>query len=909
MNKVASPEGKPDMYLRQLRSFFVRLLNLFHRSHREQEFAQELESHLALHIEDNLRAGMSPEEARRVALVKLGGVAQVQELQREQRGLPMLETLLQDLRYGMRMLQKHKGFTFIAIMTLALGIGATTAIFSVVNAVLLRPLPYAKPEELVSLYDSLPSINFPRTGLSEAEYINLRNQNQSFADIAAWHWSFDEVSLRGVAEPERLKAPHATANFFRTLGVPMALGRDFLPEEELTGKNNVVVLSHQFWQRKFAADPALVGRMITLNDTGYTVIGVLPAGFRAPNEMAAETRVDLWRGYDLNPAHLHRGNNFLTVFARLRPGVTLAVAHAESRVNTRREATNYPAFYPPDVANHIEPLHQTVVGDVRQSLWMLFAAVAIVLLIVCANVASLLLVKGEERQKEIAVRAALGAGRGRIVRQMLAESALLALLGGGAGVLLARWGLQALLTISPADIPRLHEATLDGRVLGVTVLVSLLTALIFGLAPALHAVKFDLNTMLKESGRGSQQLSRSRLRKVLVVTETALAVVLLIAAGLLLRSFRELQRVNPGLRPDHLLTMTLTPAHTDGTAVNWPERVQAQLQTLPGVVAVATAEALPLSDDRRNTAIEITGRPLDMNRLTNMSSMFRAVSANYFQTTEMRLLRGRFFTDTDQEGALPVALINESLARNHWPSEDPIGKQLRLLDGPPDKATTRYLTIVGVVADVKNTSLTEVARQEVYVPLAQSAVTYGRMTAREKFSVVIRTANAPAQLAGTVQRAVRQLDSSLIVSDVRTMEQMLAGQIVQPRFNTLLVSCFALLALALGIIGIYGVLSSIVAQRTPEIGLRLALGAQTRDVLRLVLGEGMRLSGLGVGLGLLAAFALTRLLNKFLFGVSATDPLTFAVIAVLLSFVALLACWIPARRATKVDPMIALRRE
>jgi putative ABC transport system permease protein len=822
-----------------------------------------------------------------------------------------MQTLWQDLRYGARMLLKQPGFTLIAVITLALGVGATTAIFSVVNAVLLRPLPYAQPHGLVSIYDALPSINFPRAGLSEAEFVALRDQKQSFAEVAAW--AGGEAVLRGVAEPERVIAPQVTANFFRTLGVNVALGRDFLPEEELAGKNNVVVLAHHFWQRKFGGDPAIIGRTLTLDETAFTVIGVLPADFRAPNELQADARRDLWRGYDLNPSRLRRGSQFLTVYARLKPGASLTMAQAESAANTRREAASFPAFYPPDITNQIESLERTVVGDVRQSLWILLASVAVVLLIACANIASLLLVRGEARQKEIAVRAALGAGRGRIIRQMLVESLLLALLGGSLGLMLARWGLDGLLAISPENIPRLTETTLDLRVMGLALLVSLLTAILFGLMPALHATRFDLQTMLKDSGRGSQPPSRSRLRKALVITETALAVVVLVAAGLLFRSFRALQQVNPGFRPDHLLTMTLTPpdaaARDNQQVVKLYDQVLTRIDTLPGVTAVAATDTLPLDGNSSNTIIEIEGRPLDMNRLTNMSTEFGSINEAYFQTTGIQLLRGRGFTPSDQEGALPVGVVNESLARNHWPNEDPLGKRFRLLDGPPDKATTRYLTIVGVVADVKNESLREAARQEVFVPMAQHAVTYGRMGARTSFSLIARTANDPTTLAQTIQREVRQIESAFLFTDVRTMEQIMAQTLVQPRFNMILLGSFALLALGLGAVGIYGVIASVVTQRTNEIGIRLALGAQPRDVLQLIIRQGMTLTLSGVTLGLLASWALTRWLATLLFGVSATDPLTFAAIALLLAGVALLACWIPARRATKVDPMIALRCE
>ncbi len=820
-----------------------------------------------------------------------------------------MQTLWQDLRYGARMLLKQPGFTLIAVVTLALGIGANTAIFSVVNAVLLRPLPYAQPQDLVSIYDAIPSLNLPRLGLAEAEFVALRDQKQSFAEVAAW--SVGEAILRGVAEPERVSAPRVTANFFRTLGVNVALGRDFLPEEELAGKNNVVVQAHHFWQRKFGGDPAIIGRTLTLDETAFTVIGVLPADFRAPNELQADTRRDLWRGYGLNPASLRRGRHMLTVYARLKPGASFTAAQAESAANTRRELTSFPALYVADLANHMETLERTVVGDVRQSLWILLAAVAVVLLIVCANVASLLLVRGEARQKEIAVRAALGASRGRIVRQMLAESSLLALLGGGLGLLLARWGLDGLLSISPDNIPRLMETTLDLRVMVFALLASLLTAFMFGLAPAWHATRFDLQTMLKDRGRGSRQISRSRLRKALVVTETALAVVVLVAAGLLLRSFRELQRVNTGFRPDHLLTMTLTPpsaaVRDNQQVVNLYDQVLTRIRTLPGVASVAATDALPLDGDSRNTIVEIAGRPLDLNRLTNRNTQFGAISETFFQTTGMRLLSGRGFNAADHADALLVAVVNESLARNHWPNEDPLGQRIRMLDAPPDKATTPYLTIVGVVADVKNESLKEAARQEVFAPIAQHASAYGRMGAHTSFTLVARTANDPATLINTIQREVRQIESSFLITNVRTMEQIMAQVLVQPRFNLILLGSFALLALGLGTVGIYGVIASVVTQRTNEIGIRMALGAQSRDVLRLIVGQGMTLTFIGVTLGLLASSAVTRWLKTLLFGVSATDPLTFGLIALLLITVALLACWIPARRATKVDPMIALR--
>lgn len=822
-----------------------------------------------------------------------------------------MQTLWQDLRYGARMLLKKPGFTLVAAITLALGIGVNTAIFSVVNAVLLRPLPYDQPDQLVALYTALPTLGYPRVGLSEAEFVKLRQENRSFAELAGWYWN--PATLRGVSEPERVAAPFCTANFFRTLGVKVALGRDFNAEEELDGKNNVVVLSHGFWQRKFAGDPAIIGRTLDLDGDGVTVIGVLPASFKAPMEMQADTRVDLWRGFNMRPSNPRRGNQFMSVIGRLRPGATPAQAQAEHHAIARREASEHPKFYPPDIFGFLLPLERAVVGDVRLALLVLLGAVAVVLLIACVNVANLLLVRGEDRQKEIAVRAALGASRGRIVRQLLIESLLLATLGGGLGLLLASWGVDALLAISPEGVPRLAETSLDLRVTGFALLVSLLTAMLFGLAPALRSVKFDLHTTLKEGGRGGGANSRSRLRRSLVVVETSLAVVLLVAAGLLIRSVRELQRAEKGFRPDHLLTMRLTPpgdAYRDNQRVaSLYERLIARINALPGVESSAVADLLPISAGRADTVVEIEGRPFDMNRLTHMSVDFRTVSAGYFQTMGMRLARGRLFTDADQEGATPVAVVNETFARNHWPGEDSVGKRFRNLNAPPDRATTRYLTIVGVVTDAKNRAIADAAWQEAFIPLAQHAATRRGSGLQQAFNLVVRTTADPSSLATVAQREARDVERDFIVSQARTMDEILAAAVMQPRFNMILLGGFALLALGLGAVGIYGVISYTVAQRTHEIGVRMALGAQSRDVLKLVVAEGMTLAAAGVGLGLLASFALTRLMKTLLFGVSATDPLTFGSIALLLTGVALLACYIPARRATKVDPMTALRCE
>ncbi|MGH9939929.1 MAG: ABC transporter permease, partial [Blastocatellia bacterium] len=671
-----------------------------------------------------------------------------------------------------------------------------------------------------------------------------------------------------------------------------------------------VILSHGFWRRKFAARPDVLGQSLTLNGRQYTIIGVLPQSFQSPSELQSERVIELWAPpgyYPANPCCSHG----LNVIGRLRTGQTFEQAQAETNTIIARVMADYRGAYPKDgsAKTFLKPLQQEIVGDLGLALWVLLAAVLFVLLIACANVANLLLARSETRQKEIAIRAALGADRTRIIRQLLLESLLLALIGGGFGVLLASLGLRLLPLLGAEKIPRWQEIGLDVSVLGFTLGVSLLTGVVFGLAPALQAVKFDLHTTLKEGGRAAtSHKGRSRLRAMLVVAEVALSLTLLVGAGLLIKSFWRLQQVDTGFRSEQLLTMRLYPSTSaypqEQQIADFYEKLLERVRSLPGVKDAAVASGAPIGNGNPVTGLEAEGQPFEMNSLN--LAQFRVVSPAYFRTLGVRLLRGRLLEDSDHEQAAPVAVINETLARTRWPNGDPLGRRIRLVAG---HATTALLTVVGVVADAKNSSLTKAPGQEIYVAMRQRAAAAARMGFTHQQSLVVRTATEPLTLASAIREEVWALDRDIPIADVRTMEQILATVIAQPRFNTILLGLFAAVALLLAAVGIYGVLSYAVTQRTHEIGIRLALGAKAGDVLKLVVRQGMALALTGVALGIAASLALTRVMTGLLFGVRANDPLTFVTISLLLILVALLACWIPARRATKVDPIAALRFE
>jgi putative ABC transport system permease protein len=819
-----------------------------------------------------------------------------------------LESLMHDLRFAQRMVVKRPGFALVAIITLALGIGANTAIFSVVNAVLLRPLPYVASERLVFLYDSWTGFIVPKSPLMEAEFLRLRDEARSIERVSLY--TTTTLTMTGVGEPERLSCGTASGELFTALGVTMAYGRSFRIEEEPRGQDSVVILTNGFWRRKFASSPDVIGKALILDGRSYTIIGVLPQGFKAPPELQADTAIEVWLppGYNLAGPCCSHG---LSVVAQLREGHTISEAQAEADSITAGVKNDYPDGFPKSGSKRtiIRPLQQEVVGDLRRPLWVLLAAVLFVLLIACANVANLLLARSEARQKEIAIRAALGAGRRRIIRQLLAESLLLAILSGGLGLAIALLGLKLLPAVGAENIPRLQDVSLDGRVLGFTLLLSIATSVIFGLVPAYQSTKFDLNSALKEGGRAASSRGRSRFRSALVIAEVALSLVLLIGAGLLIKSFWRLQKIDIGLNAEHVLTMRLfPPAATysdDQHVAAFYEEVLERVRSLPGVTNAAVLDAVPLGEKSGATVMEIEGHAAEFDAMNTAG--WRVVSPDYFKTMEVRLLSGRFLEIGDQGRAQPVAVINESLARAHWPGEEPIGRRIRLLNRPQGFATTAYLTVVGVVADVKSENLTGAAKQEVYVPIRQRDAAIDGMGYERQMSLAVRTSGEPLALAKVIREQVGSVDPSVPVASVRTMEQILSTVTTQPRFNMILLGIFASLALVLTSIGIYGVLSYSVTQRTHEIGIRLALGAGPADVLRMIVGQGMMLALIGIAIGIASSFALTRLIAGLLYEVSPTDPVTFPAIAFLLCAVALVSCYLPARRATRVDPTTALR--
>jgi putative ABC transport system permease protein len=874
----------------------------------EAEIVEELAQHLDDVYERSLKAGVTEAEAKRAVLTELSDAELLRnEMRRSQKlakAAPvagggrtnLLADFLNDLRYAVRLQRKNPGFTIVAVIALALGIGANTAIFSVVNTVLLRPLPYKDPERLVMVWEEATKAGYPTDTPAAANFVDWRDQNQAFEGMAAI--ADESFNLTGSGDPERLEGRRVSANLFPLLGVEPQLGRVFAAAEDQPGSERVVVLSYKLWQRRFGGDAGIVGKTLNLNGAGYTVVGVMPARFQFPT---ADDEAWVPIAFTQEDA-TNRGRHYLEVVGRLKPSVTLNQAQAEMSTIATRLQQQYPQSNT-DLGAVITPLHEHLVGDIRPALLILLGAVGLVLLIACANVANLLLARAAVRQKEIAVRVALGARRWRLIRQFLTESVSLSVLGGLVGLAIAYGGLMVLKSFIPENISQAREISIDYKVLGFTLLVSVGTGLIFGLAPALQSVRFNQMETLKEGGRDAATGgSGKRLRGLLVMAEVAISLVLLIGAGLLINSFLRLRNVDPGFRAENLLTMRIVlpePKYEKRVrrSVFYTDLVQ-RVQSLAGVRSAAVTTNLPLYRQGNSISVSIEGKP-EPPPGQEQIVVTRMISPSYFDTMTIPLLKGRGLTDQDTDDSPNVAVISETMARRYWPGEEPVGKRLAIgkVRSPAD-----LIQVIGVAKDVRQFELTADPKPQMYLTYRQ----FGFFDLRD---LVVKTDVDPASLAATVRNAVWEIDKDQPVSNIRTMEDILGDSIARQRFSMLLLAIFASVALVLAAVGIYGVMSYSVAQRTHEIGIRMALGAQTSAVLKLAVGYGLKLVGAGIIIGLIASFALTRVMSTLLFGVTATDPTTFMLISLLLIAVAAIASYLPARRATKVNPIIALRYE
>jgi predicted permease len=798
--------------------------------------------------------------------------------------------LAQDVRFALRGLRRNPGFTAVAVATLALGIGANSAIFSVVQAVLLRPLPYQEPQRLVAVLQD------GRGPVSPANFLDLRAQNSVFQQLAAAQaW---QATLTGAGPPEAVRALQLTADLFSVLGVPAARGRTLVAGDDAPGAGRVVVIGHQLWQRRFGGDPGLLGRALLINGESHTVVGIMPPTFQFAPFWIMDT--ELWVPLDLAARRADRSGASLRLFARRAPQVSLAQAQAQVDTLGRRLAQQFPDDNK-GLRLQVVPLHDRAVGQVRRALLVLLGCVSFVLLIACANVANLTLARASARRKEIAVRASLGASRSRLVRQLLTESVVLALAGGALGLLLAAGSIDLLITLAPANLPRLQTVTLDGPVLAFTLAVALGTGLVFGLAPALALTRADPGAGLRQSSRGATEGSRRHgLRSLLVVSQVALALMLLVGAGLLLRSFQRLLAVDAGFDARHVLSAVVPLAdpryQEPARRAAFYQDLVGRVRALPGVEAVGATNHLPIGGDIWGLSYTIEGAPPPAPG-DEPSAIYRTIAPGYLRALGMSLLRGRDFHDADRPETPGVAIVNQAFARQAWPGQDPLGKRIRVEDGGPNPRA-----IVGVVKDTRQRDWTAAPTPEMYLAFLQNPPSRG-------LTLVVRAAGDPLTLAPALERQVWAIDPNLAVVQVRSMEEVVAQAIGQPRFNLLLLNAFAALALLLAAVGIYGVMAYAVHRRTQELGIRLALGAQTRDLRRLVVGQGMALAAVGVALGLAAAFGTTHIMQAMLFEVTPTDPPTFLAISTLLLTVALLATYLPARRATRIDPLTALRAE
>lgn len=889
----------------RLREFASRIRGLFQTNRLDSALEEELRAHLDMLIEENLRRGMTVEEARRAAKRSFGGITQTKEAYRDQQGLPIVETFMQDIRYGARMLRKNPGFTAIAIITLALCIGANTAIFSVVSGILLRPLPYHEPDRLVRVMQSYAQKGLSPWNMSQMNFATYREQSSSFEALAAM--SISGANLTGVGEPERIQLTRVTADFFAVFKAEPFLGRTFRFEEETPGKNTVCVLSYSFWQRRFAGDPQIVGTTLLLNDVATEVIGVAPEGFEFPETWPA---VALWTPLALNPQR--QSPFFLRGVGRLKPGVSPAEAEAETTAILWNFANQNPQFVasastpPPDadLKTMVTPLKDVITGGSAKPLTVLLLAAGMLLLIGCANVANLLLAKGAMRTREIAVRMALGARPRRIVRQLLTESLLLAVIGGASGAMLAWWGVRIIAQLGIERVPRLAQVSVDTTVMMFSLTVIVVTGLLCGLAPARQAYALGLEAGLREGARGSTKAAHRRTNSLLVAAQFALSLMLLVGVGLLLKSFQNLIMTDTGFRPDNTLAISVSlpdkKYNSNERFLQFNQSLVERVSNLPGILTAATIDGLPLSGNDNADGIVVEGHEPGPGDVAPVFSI-RVVTPGYFDTLGITLLSGRDVTHADKQGSQLVALIDQALARRYWPNDNPVGKRIRY------EWSDDWMTIIGLVGAIKDDNLGNPPKPHVYLSYAQWPLSNINLPMR--FYLVSRTSGAAATAVSAIRSEIENLDPDLPIYAVQTMTQAMSRTLQNEQLTNRLLIGFATLAVLLAAAGIYGVMSLNVNSRVQEFGIRTALGARPRDVFGLVLGRGMRLAAAGIAIGVGSALGLTRFLESLLFEVKPADLPTFAAAVLLLATVALIACYVPARRAVKIDPMVALRYE
>jgi putative ABC transport system permease protein len=884
----------------RLRVLYSRIGGLFSGRRPAQEFERELESHLAMLIEENLRRGMPPAEAERAARIRLGGLTQLKETNRELRGLPFIETFLQDARYAWRMLRKNPGFTAVAVLTLALGIGANTAIFSVVYAVLLKPLPYAHPEQLVTAFQANTQEGVPEDGVSYPNFEEWRAQNHVFSELAGI--TAHQLTLTGRGEPSVVDTSVVTPEHFALLDVKPLHGRVFFPAEGKQGAPPVVIISENLWRGTLGADPRILGSSIILDKRPFTVVGIMPAGFRSP---FIETKQEVWIPLVQDPLFgswmARRAGHWLPVFGRLKPGVSIAQAQAEMDAISDRLAREFPAENKGWTVRLV-PLQKEIVGDVRTALLVLLGAVGLVLLIACANIANLLLTRATSRSKEIAVRTALGAGRARIIRQLLSETAVLGLLGGIIGIALAYAGVQVLGSLMPENLPRLNPIRVDNFVLAFALVLSAIASVAFGLVPAIFSANSNIQGSLRDGGgRSGESLNRRRARSFLAAAEISLAMVLLVAAGLLLRSFSKLTSVSPGFETHSIVKAEVSlPQFQYSTPAQWivfSDKLLAQVQAQPGMQDTAVAVPLPIVNGKINLGFDIVGAPPASAAESRLAD-YASVSPEYLRVMGIPLLAGRFFNQQDILSAPRVSVISKTFAQRYFPNQDPIGKRLNF-GFPPNPDVERE--IVGIVGDVRDVSLGEAPGPMMYVPFAQAPF-WGA-------NLVVKSTLSTSAVAAAIRQEVQNIDRDLPVTDVAKLPDLIDASVSQQRFRTFLLGLFAAMALILAATGIFGVIAYSVACRTNEIGIRLALGASRSAILRMILRETLLLTLAGLLVGIPCALAASHFVGHLLFGVSANDPVTLAAVAFTLAAVAAFAGFLPARRAMRVDPVIALRHE